>query len=46
MIEGGEIDLAAHAKDETARAEKFGGIYDNTALFQKFLTSYGFEELK
>jgi alkaline phosphatase len=27
-------------------AEKFSGIYDNTALFQKFLTSYGFEELK
>lgn len=27
-------------------AEKFGGIYDNTALFQKFLTSYGFKELK
>ncbi|MCX6254510.1 MAG: alkaline phosphatase [Bacteroidia bacterium] len=27
-------------------AEKFGGIYDNTELFQKFLTSYGFEELK
>jgi alkaline phosphatase len=27
-------------------AEKFGGIYDNTEFFQKFLTSYGFEELK
>ena len=27
-------------------AEKFGGIYDNTALFQKFLASYGFEVLK
>jgi alkaline phosphatase len=25
-------------------ADKFGGIYDNTELFQKFLTSYGFEE--
>jgi alkaline phosphatase len=25
-------------------AEKFGGIYDNTAFFQKFITSYGFEE--
>ena len=25
-------------------AEKFSGIYDNTAFFQKFLTSYGFEE--
>jgi alkaline phosphatase len=24
-------------------AEKFGGIYDNTALFDKFLISYGFE---
>ena len=117
MIEGGEIDKAAHAKDETALmeetldfddavgevldfaqndghtlvvvtgdhetggiaiiggsikahnvllnfptnshtavmvpvfaygpgAEKFSGIYDNTSFFQKFLTSYGFEELK
>jgi alkaline phosphatase len=27
-------------------AEKFGGIYDNTAFFQKFISSYGFEELK
>lgn len=27
-------------------AEKFGGIYDNTELFQKFLTSFGFEKLK
>jgi alkaline phosphatase len=113
MIEGGEIDIAAHAKDKTALmeetldfddavgvvldfakndghtlvvitgdhetggiaitggsikshnvllnfptnshtgimvpvyafgpgAEKFGGIYDNTALFQKFIASYGF----
>jgi alkaline phosphatase len=25
-------------------ADKFGGIYDNTELFQKFLISYGFEE--
>ena len=25
-------------------ADKFGGIYDNTELFQKFLTSFGFEE--
>jgi len=27
-------------------AEKFSGIYDNTAFFQKFLTSYGFGESK
>lgn len=26
-------------------ADKFGGIYDNTEFFQKFLTSYGFEDL-
>jgi alkaline phosphatase len=25
-------------------ADKFGGIYDNTELFKKFLKSYGFEE--
>lgn len=27
-------------------AEKFSGIYDNTTFFQKFMASYGFEELK
>ena len=27
-------------------AEKFSGIYDNTELFQKILTSYGFRQLK
>jgi alkaline phosphatase len=27
-------------------AEKFGGIYDNTDLFQDFLKSFGFEKLK
>jgi alkaline phosphatase len=27
-------------------AEKFAGIYDNTELFHKILTSYGFDKSK
>lgn len=55
-IQAHKVKLNFSTKDHTAvmvpvyafgpGAEKFTGIYDNTELFQKILTCYGFKQLK